>query len=43
LRVSASIGIAVSENGQDAEELLRRADKAMYRVKLSRSVLPLGR
>lgn len=38
LRVSASIGIAVSENGQDAEELLRRADKAMYRVKLSRSV-----
>jgi len=37
LRVSASIGIAVSDDAQEAEELLRRADKAMYRVKLSRS------
>jgi diguanylate cyclase (GGDEF)-like protein len=36
LRVGASIGIAVSEHGQAAEELLRRADKAMYRIKLSR-------
>ncbi len=37
LLVSASIGIAVSQDGQDAAELLRRADKAMYREKLSRA------
>lgn len=36
LRVGASIGIAVSEGTQEADELLRRADKAMYGVKLGR-------
>lgn len=40
LRVSASIGIAVSEHGQEPAELLRRADKAMYRVKLGRPAPP---
>jgi predicted signal transduction protein with EAL and GGDEF domain len=33
LVVTASIGIALSADGVDAEELLRRADLAMYRVK----------
>ncbi len=35
LRVTASIGVAVSEGDQDAEELLHRADAAMYRAKTS--------
>lgn len=36
LRVGASLGIAVGAPGGDAGDLLRRADKAMYRVKLLR-------
>lgn len=36
LMVGASVGIAVSEPGSDGDDLLRRADKAMYRDKLAR-------
>lgn len=36
LTVGASVGIAVGEPGSDSADLLRRADKAMYRVKLTR-------
>lgn len=36
LRIGASVGIAVSRNDSDADDLLRRADKAMYRTKLAR-------
>jgi diguanylate cyclase (GGDEF)-like protein len=42
LHVGGSIGVALSEHGQEPADLLRRADKAMYRVKLSRSD-PTGR
>ena len=31
--VGASVGIAISEDGADAEELLRRADLSLYRAK----------
>jgi diguanylate cyclase (GGDEF)-like protein len=37
LSVGASVGIAVGDADSDASELLRRADKAMFRVKLARS------
>jgi diguanylate cyclase (GGDEF)-like protein/PAS domain S-box-containing protein len=33
LRVTASIGSAIAERGNDADEILRRADMAMYHVK----------
>ena len=36
LRVGASVGVAVADADTDAADLLRRADKAMYRVKLAR-------
>jgi len=35
LTVGASLGVAVAELGSDASDLLRRADRAMYRVKLA--------
>jgi diguanylate cyclase (GGDEF)-like protein len=37
LRIGASIGIAVSRRDGDADDLLRRADKAMFRIKLARN------
>ena len=33
ISVGASVGIAISEQGADAEELLRRADLSLYRAK----------
>ncbi len=35
LTVGASLGIAVAELGSNAADLLRQADRAMYRVKLA--------
>jgi diguanylate cyclase (GGDEF)-like protein len=35
LTVAASLGVAVAEFGSDASDLLRQADRAMYRVKLA--------
>ncbi|MEX2291256.1 MAG: GGDEF domain-containing protein [Mycobacteriales bacterium] len=35
LKVAASLGVAVAELGSDASDLLRQADRAMYRVKLA--------
>lgn len=35
LTVAASLGIAVADLGSDASDLLRQADRAMYRVKLA--------
>jgi diguanylate cyclase (GGDEF)-like protein len=35
LRITASLGVAVAELGSDAADLLRQADRAMYRVKLA--------
>jgi diguanylate cyclase (GGDEF)-like protein len=35
LTVAASLGIAVADPGSDASDLLRQADRAMYRVKLA--------
>jgi diguanylate cyclase (GGDEF)-like protein len=37
LRIGASVGIAMSQSDSDPDELLRRADKAMFRSKLARS------
>lgn len=37
LTVEASLGVAVSDSDMGTQDLLRRADKAMYRVKLARS------
>ena len=37
LLVGASLGVAVAEIGGDAADLLRQADRAMYRVKLAQS------
>ena len=34
LQISASIGVAFSDDGQDVDALLHRADTAMYEVKL---------
>jgi diguanylate cyclase (GGDEF)-like protein len=36
LTVSASVGFAVDQSGSDSQDLLRRADKAMYRSKPAR-------
>lgn len=35
--IGASVGIALADADSDGQDLLRRADKAMYRVKLARS------
>lgn len=35
VRVTASVGVAISDGACDEEELLRRADAAMYRAKKS--------
>ncbi len=37
LRIGASVGIATSQSDSDADDLLRRADKAMFRSKLGRT------
>jgi GGDEF domain-containing protein len=35
LRVAASVGVAVADLDSNASDLLRQADRAMYRVKLA--------
>lgn len=37
LLVGASLGVAVAEIDGDSADLLRQADRAMYRVKLAQS------
>jgi diguanylate cyclase len=37
VQIAASVGIAVFEDGEDADTLMRRADVAMYQAKTSRS------
>lgn len=36
LHIGASVGIAISQSDSDGDDLMRRADKAMFRTKLAR-------
>ncbi|MEM9038531.1 MAG: sensor domain-containing diguanylate cyclase [Actinomycetota bacterium] len=40
--VSASIGVAISDGGSDADDLLRAADAALYRAKADRGCVALA-